>query len=137
MKRTQVTDLFANIKSSFVSFFSIFMFAALGVGIFLGISWAGPALENAADAMFDKGSYHNFQILYPYGLTENDLAQLAEVEGVTEVEAGFQCFETIHKDNRKYTVKVQSIGETSSWRATFPQNPMRWRSMPNPRRCWA
>ena len=88
------------------------MFAALGVGIFLGISWAGPALENAADAMFDKGSYHNFQILYPYGLTENDLAQLAEVEGVTEVEAGFQCFETIHKDNRKYTVKVQSIGET-------------------------
>ena len=55
LKPTQLTELLANIKATFVSFFSILMFVALGVGIFLGISWAGPALEGAADRAFDEG----------------------------------------------------------------------------------
>ena len=107
----QITDLLANIKSTFVSFFSIFMFAALGVGMFLGISWAGPALENAAFGMHNEGSFHNFQIQFPYGLTKDDIAQLAETEGVTQVEPERQSFQTMRKDGRKYTVKVQSLGQ--------------------------
>lgn len=38
VKPTQITELFANIRKTFVSFFSILMFVTLGVGIFLGIS---------------------------------------------------------------------------------------------------
>ena len=37
MKPTQITELLVNIKKSFVSFFSILMFVALGVGIILGL----------------------------------------------------------------------------------------------------
>ena len=85
MKPTQVKELFANIRKTFVSFFSILMFVALGVGVFLGISWAGPALQNAADNEFDKGSLHHFQIQYLYGLTDDDLAELAKVEGVSDI----------------------------------------------------
>ncbi len=111
MKRTQLTDLLANIKANFVSFFSIFMFVTLGVAVFLGISWAGPALQNAADKMFDEGSFHHFQIQFPYGLSSNDLEELAKVDGVSQIEAERQSFQTLHKDNRKYTVKVQSLGQ--------------------------
>ena len=111
MKPTQITDLLANIKNSIVSFFSIFMFVALGVGVFLGISWAKPALENAADAMFNEGLFHNYQIQFIYGLTENDLAKLSATEGVSQVEAERQSFQTLIKDNHKYTVKVQSLGQ--------------------------
>ena len=111
MKPTQITDLLANIKNSIVSFFSIFMFVALGVGVFLGISWARPALENAADNMFNEGLFHNYQIQYIYGLTEDDLAKLSATEGVSQVEAERQSFQTLIKDNHKYTVKVQSIGQ--------------------------
>ena len=111
VKPTQVKELFANIRKTFVSFFSILMFVALGVGIFLGISWAGPALQNAADNEFDKGSLHHFQIQYPYGLTDDDLTKLAKVEGVSDIEPTRQSFQTatIHGVDR--TVKVQTLTE--------------------------
>ena len=76
MKPTQVTELLANIRKTFVSFFSILMFVALGMGVFLGISWAGPALQNAADGMCAEGRFHNFQVQFPYGLTDDDLLRL-------------------------------------------------------------
>ena len=43
MKRTQLTELLNNIKATFVSFFSILMFVALGAGIFIGIASTAPA----------------------------------------------------------------------------------------------
>ena len=111
MKPTQITELLANIKKTFVSFFSILMFAALGVGVFLGISWAGPALEQAGNNMLDEGSFHSFQIQYPYGLTDDDMKDLSEVEGVTQVEPGHQSFQTMKVDEAKNaTVKVQTMG---------------------------
>ena len=112
MKPMQITELLANIKATFVSFFSILMFVALGVAVFLGISWAAPALQNAADNMFDKGSFHNFQIQYSYGLTDDNLKKLAQVDGVSQVEAERMSYETLIVDNRKNTVKVQSLGQT-------------------------
>ena len=111
MKPTQIADLFANIKSSFVSFFSILMFVALGVGVFLGISWASPALENAADRMFDEGIFHHYQIQYPYGLTDDDIKKLSAVEGVSQIEPERQSFQTVVLDDHKYTIKVQSLGQ--------------------------
>ena len=110
MKPTQRTELFANIKKTFVSFFSILMFVALGVGVFLGITWAGPALENGADSMFREGRFHNFQVQYLYGLTDDDLKELGQVEGVTNVEGERQSFQVLQHDGANYTVKVQSLG---------------------------
>ncbi len=114
MKPTQVRELFANIKTTFVSFFSILMFVALGVGIFVGISWSSPALRNAADKAFDRNDLYDFQIAYPYGLTEDDLAQLASVEGVSSVEGLRQSFQTCTLAGDDYNVKVQSIGSADN-----------------------
>ena len=110
MKPTQITELFANIRSTIVSFFSILRFVALGVGVFLGISWAGPALQNAADNMFREGQFHNFQIQFPYGLTDDDLKQLSAVEGVTSMETARQSFQTLKRGDAKQTVKLQTYG---------------------------
>ena len=111
MKPTQITELFANIKKTFVSFISILMFVALGVGIFLGISWVAPALQNAAEGVFQEGSFHNIQIQYVYGLTDDDLAKLSEVEGITDVEGTYQSFQTITVDSDRRTVKLTGMGE--------------------------
>ena len=111
MKPTQITELFANIRKTFVSFFSIFMFVALGVGIFLGISWAGPALQNAADGVFDKGRFHDFQVQFPYGLSDGDVEKLSQVDGVTQVEKVRQSFQVMKVSGNKITVKVQSLGQ--------------------------
>ena len=112
MKPAQITELFANIKKTFVSFFSILMFVALGVSIFLGISWSGPALRNAADNEFDEGTFHDFQVQYLYGLADSELEQLAALDGVTDVEPARQSFQTlVGSGNTDLTVKVQTMPE--------------------------
>lgn len=111
MKSTQVRELFLNIKVSIVSFFSILMFVALAVGVFLGISWSGPALENAIDGNLSDGSFHDIQIQFPYGLTEDDMAQLASLDGVTDVEGSYASFQKVLWGEKKLTVRVQSIPE--------------------------
>ena len=111
MKPTQITELFANIRATFVSFFSILMFVALGVGIFLGINWASPALYNAADGLYDEGAFHHVQVTFPYGLTQDDLDKLAAVKGVTDVEAARLAFADCAMGDHTYTLKLQSFGQ--------------------------
>lgn len=109
MKPTQVTELLANIKATFVSFFSIMMFVALGVGIYTGINWTGPALETKAQAAFDEGKLHNFQIQFPYGLSDDDIKQLEAIEGVDEVETIRTSFQKIDNgDGGTFVVKLLS-----------------------------
>lgn len=112
MKRTQVVELFATIRRTLVSFFSILMFATLGIGVYLGISWAAPALERAANQMIDEGSFHSFQIQYPYGLTDGDLETLSEVEGVSNVEGAYQSYQSITVADERLTIKVQTLGQS-------------------------
>lgn len=109
MKRTQIIELFSNVKATVVSFFSIMMFVALGVGLFVGIGWTAPALQKAADAVFDEGSFHDIAVQFPYGLTEDDLRALKGVEGVSALEAGRSSFQELVSDDVKYTVKALSI----------------------------
>lgn len=109
MKRTQIRELFSNIKVTFVSFFSILMFVALGVGLFVGISWTAPALQSAADRVFDEGSFHDFSVQFPYGLTESDLSELRDVEGVSDLEAGRSSYQRLNGEDTTYTVKVMSL----------------------------
>ena len=111
MKPTQLTELFVNIKQTFVSFFSILMFVALGIGVFVGIAWTEPALQTAVEKLFDAGELHHFQINFPYGLTDDDVAQLKGVEGVTDVEPHNASFQTTKLNNDKLTFKVQGLGE--------------------------
>ena len=110
MKPTQITELFANIRKTFVSFFSILMFVALGVGIFAGISWSSNALQNAAEGAFDKGSFHHMQVVFPYGLTQEDVDEIAKIEGVSKVETGRQAFATYKTKKTSKNFKLQTAG---------------------------
>lgn len=110
MKPTQIAELFANIKASFVSFFSILMFVALAAGVFAGIYWTSFALENAAEKQLEQGQMHHFQITYPYGLTDGDLEKLRALDGVDQVEALRVSYQTYEDQSRAYQVRVQSLG---------------------------
>ena len=111
MKPTQLAELFANIRATIVSFFSILMFVALGVGIFAGIYWMAPALQATVDSSFNEGAFHHFQIQFPYGLTESDLGKLRDVEGVTDVEASYLAYAEFVANGEKRTAKLQMVGE--------------------------
>ncbi len=109
MKRTQITELFANIRATAVSFFSIVMFVALGVGVFTGIMWAGDALSRAADVEFNKDNFHHFQIQFPYGLTNDDIVRLQSIDGVEAVEGAYASIQKTTLGEKRVSLRVQSI----------------------------
>ncbi len=45
MKKTQVIDLFKNVKSSIVSFVAIVIFVTLAVAVYLGLGWSGDGFS--------------------------------------------------------------------------------------------
>lgn len=109
MKKTQLLDLLTTIRGTITSFLAITMFVALGVGLFLGIHWIAGAMFEGADQQLNAGHAHHLEISFPYGLTEEDIAQLEQVEGVDEVEAGYLTFQQMADDDAALTVRVGTL----------------------------
>ena len=79
MKKTQFIELLSNIKATFMSFFAIALFVVLSIGVFAGISWTSPALQSAADRIYDEGSLYDIEIQFPNGLTDKYLDKIRTV----------------------------------------------------------
>lgn len=111
MKRTQLIELLATIRSTFVSFFSILMFVALAVGVYLGIAWAAPALYTAINTDLEAENFHHYQLVFPYGITEESMEEIAAVEGVEDLEGAYVSVQRVKCDDTGYTVRFQSLPE--------------------------
>lgn len=109
MKGIKLTELLAEIKANLVAFISIAMFVCLGIGLFLGIQWGGEAIGNVAEKTFEGGRLHDIEVQFPYGLTKDDLAKLAAIEGVTDVEPGYASYASVLDGPASYVFKVQSL----------------------------
>lgn len=111
MKKTQIIELFSNIRSTFMSFFAIMLFVVLSVGVFAGISWTSPALQGAADEIYDDGNLYDIEIQFSNGLTEEDLQELQDVEGVDELDAGYTSMQMLCLNGKEYVTKITSLTE--------------------------
>ena len=109
MKKARVIELFANIRSTMVSFFSITMFVALGAALFLGIRWAVDSLRGATDAAFVQNSFHDFDVSFPYGLDEQDIAAIEAVDGVGSVTPGYVAYVRNMIGDTSLSVSVRSL----------------------------
>ncbi len=109
MSGARLSELFANIKNSFVSFFSIIMFVTLGVGVFLGIQGSAESLSRSADRVFDADSFHNFEVAYPYGITREALDAIAGIDGVTEVVPQLVSYERQLMDGFGHPISVNEL----------------------------
>lgn len=111
MKKTQWIALFQNIRKTFVSFISIAIFVALGIAIFLGIRWNEIALSEKTNKYLGEHNYHNFQIAFAYGFTEEDLGTVAAIDGITDVEGAYSAYGTTKFSGENYVLAVQSLTE--------------------------
>ena len=109
MKRTQIIELFSNIKATFMSFFAIMLFVILSVAVFAGISWTSPALQRAADEVSDEGNLYDIEVQFPNGLTEEDLQALRNIEGVDQLETSYTSLQMLQKDGKDYVTKVMAL----------------------------
>lgn len=111
MKKTQIKELLSNIKTTFMSFFAIMLFVALSVGVFTGISWTAPALQNSAEAVFEDGQLYDFEIQFPNGMSDADIKKVEAVEGTEAVETVYSSFQMIQLEEKNSVAKVMSITE--------------------------
>ncbi|MGM9664060.1 MAG: hypothetical protein ACI3XF_04390 [Eubacteriales bacterium] len=111
MKKTQWTALFADIRKTIISFISIALFVALGIGVFLGIKWNEPALAETSKQYYNKHSYHDLLLTFPYGVTEDDLAAVKELEGVADAEGSYSAHGQAYVGEERYVLVIQSLTE--------------------------
>lgn len=109
MKKTQFIDLIKNIKSSFVSFFSIMLFVTLGVGIFLGMSWGGKGFAYSISKAQEDNAIRDLEIISPYGFTEDDIEALKKVEGVDKVEGTYNTYAYFYRGDTKCQARICTV----------------------------
>ena len=112
MKKTRWIVLLRDIRKTWVSFLSIIVFVSLGVAIFLGIKWNEPALSQAMDRYLDEHRYHDLQMVFPYGFTEDDAAAVAELDGVSAVEGAYNAYGTAQVGGDRCILNIQSLTDT-------------------------
>lgn len=88
-KKALKKDFYVEIKKTFNRFISIFLIVAMGVAFFSGIRAAEPDMRLSTDEYFDDNSLHDIQVLGTYGITDNDIAKLSEIDEVENIEAGY------------------------------------------------
>ena len=89
MKKTQRKDALRNIQRQIVSFLSIVIVVALGVGVFLSCLFSSRALAGRASEFYRQASYRDIEVRSTTGITEEDVACAAALEGVSAAEGIF------------------------------------------------
>jgi len=127
MKKTQIKELFKNIKKTFVSFLSITMFVFLGVAVFEGLGWAGNSQKKTIDDNFTSLNGYDLKGYLPFGISKDDIDQLKEYEEIDEIEGYFSCYEYFNHGDYKYLASVQSLTEninkTQLVEGRLPESP--------------
>ena len=89
--RATQKDFYREIRKSPGRFLSILFIVALGVAFFSGIRASEPDMRITGDAYFDGAALMDIQVMSTYGITEDDIRALEEVDGVQAVEGAYSA----------------------------------------------
>lgn len=109
MKKTQFLELIRIIRKTLVSFIAIVMFVAMAMALFTGLGWCSTAFDLSVNRYFDDCDFHDVQILFPYGFSAEDAAELLETDGVDAVEGRYNTFQYFKLDGLKTQARIISL----------------------------
>lgn len=78
-------EIVRSITHSLGRFVAIAVIAALGTGFYAGLRMTGPDMRLAADEHFDGTNLYDIRVVSTLGLSDENLRQLEDVEGVGAV----------------------------------------------------
>ena len=108
MKKIYIIDTWRRIKRTLVTYFSIMLIVCLGISSYLGISFAKVSMQETGDKYFKEQKFHNIQVSYNYGIVEEDLQKIRDVDGVSDVEGLYQTTGFLKIEDADRLVTVQS-----------------------------
>ena len=106
MKRALVKDSVKQIKNTLKRFISILMMAFLGVGFFAGIKATSPDMIDTIDRYYKEQNIYDLEIVSTLGLTNDDLNEIAKIDGIDQVEGTYEKDAIIENDNEEIVVKL-------------------------------
>ncbi len=113
MKKALLKDSIKEIKNTYKRFISILLMAFLGVGFFAGIRATSPDMLNTIDAYYKNQNVYDIEIVSTLGLTEEDVNELKNVEGVKSVEGIYNEDVIINESDLEYVAKILDIKNTN------------------------
>ncbi len=101
-------NTFREISKSKSRFLSILLICAIGVGFFSGVRATCDIMKTSADDYFDEHNLFDLRVLSTFGLTENDVRAISEVEGVDGVYPSKYTDLALHRGDEEYLTRIFS-----------------------------
>ncbi len=101
-------NIFREISKSKGRFLSIFLICAIGVGFFSGVKATCDDMKISADDLYDKQQLFDLRVLSTFGLTDDDAAAIAEVEGVSAVYTSKYTDMAVYHNDSEYLTRIYS-----------------------------
>lgn len=89
-------------------FLSIFLICAIGVGFFSGVRATCGIMKVTADDYYDGHNLFDLRVLSTFGLTDDDAASIAEIDGVDGVYTSKYTDLAVHNGDSEYLTRVYS-----------------------------
>ncbi|MDL2215992.1 FtsX-like permease family protein [Ruminococcaceae bacterium OttesenSCG-928-N02] len=101
-------DLVREIWKTKSRFLSIFAIVAIGTAFFSGVKVSCYDMKNTAAEYFTTQNLFDFRVLTNYGIDENILQVLREMEGIAEVMPGYSADFFAQNESRSVVVRTYS-----------------------------
>ncbi len=85
MKDRIITLSNREIKKSFKRFISLLVMSLLGVGVFIGLNISSDSMILSLDKYYDDNNVYDVKVVYPLGLTNDDVNFIKDINDNTEV----------------------------------------------------
>ncbi|MGN0650850.1 MAG: FtsX-like permease family protein [Oscillospiraceae bacterium] len=89
-------------------FLSIFTICAIGVGFFSGVRATGGDMKVSADNYYDSHELFDLRVLSTFGLTDDDAAEIAKINGIDGVFTSKYTDLAMHNKESEYLTRVYS-----------------------------
>ncbi|MGI6201104.1 MAG: FtsX-like permease family protein [Christensenellales bacterium] len=91
MQKSYRKNVLRTFKSTASRFLAIFSIVALGVGFLAGLMSTTPDMQQSMEAYLDDAGLYDLRIVSSLGLTEEDVAAIAAIDGVGELMPGYSA----------------------------------------------
>lgn len=117
-------EFWVSLRKTKNRFFSILLIVALGVAFFSGIRSTSPDMCLSADRYYDQCSLMDIRILSTLGLTEADLKEISEIQGIKQAVAAYTKDVLCNRGDSQMVLKLMSdTGEVNQVQVADGRKP--------------
>ena len=108
-KRAFKKDFIRSITHSWSRFWAIFAIVALGAGFFAGLRATSSDMQATGDMYYDGQCIMDIELLSTLGFTDDDVAAVAQAEGVNSVMATHRADVISSLDGEDFVIRIHGL----------------------------